>query len=257
MYRVDGALEGFVRDSGLFATTPNYLYKIRQAELPGGGLEEKATYRLIIEKADGTPMVTAETAIPGDFRITIPNPSAIPPKITIGGYSSSTVQWNTDINGLYFNVYWRVRWREVDGSGSLIKRDTIDWLAASNVKRASSPSGAGGIYAGITSVSGRAFYQLLLENIPASSSKYRYFDGLDITLEGGGREIEDYLVTAQANSGLTGAEVFPSFTNIEPEGAGYGIFTGKSRFEMSNVRITAETIDSMKVHPQAKSLNFQ
>jgi hypothetical protein len=58
--RVDGVKEGIVRDSGIFAQSPNWLYKIKPAQL-GGGLQAGATYVLIIKRADGKADITANS----------------------------------------------------------------------------------------------------------------------------------------------------------------------------------------------------
>ena len=75
--RVDGNLEGYVRDTGIFAHAPNWLYKLKPAAgnpviLPG----EK--YRLVIQRADGKPDVTASTTVPDNFIIGTPNTQQTP-----------------------------------------------------------------------------------------------------------------------------------------------------------------------------------
>ena len=62
LYRVDGNLEGYVRDSGLFADRPNWLYRTSGPFVTAG-----KTYELVIERNDGKPDITAQTVVPGDF----------------------------------------------------------------------------------------------------------------------------------------------------------------------------------------------
>lgn len=99
-------------------------------------------------------------------------------------------------------------------------------------------------------------FALLQQNIGNSSTRFRYFDGFDIMMEGGGREIEEYLITQQANSGITGAEVVTTYTNVMPEGSGFGLVSGKNRFTMLNIRVDPKTIEYMKNDPLTL-LNFK
>src|SRR5688572_8853293 len=60
LQRVNGDLEGYPREGGIFAETPNYLYKIK-ANVINLVVGEK--YQFILERNDGSAPVTAETII--------------------------------------------------------------------------------------------------------------------------------------------------------------------------------------------------
>lgn len=245
--RVDGNLEGYVREDGVFATQPNWLYKTKAQIFEG----EK--YRLVIERNDGKPDITAETTVPAEFIMRSPNPADIPPVISFLRDISPTIEWRTDVNGVYFNIQFQIRYRENAANGTLIKRDTLYWTPAPNVKR-SDQQVAGNLYRGSFLVSTESFYRFLVENIPPASDRFRFFDGIDIVLEGGGAEIERYLETAAANSGITGAEVIPTYTNLSE---GYGIFTSKNRTILNKVRVSSQTITDMNKQSPERDLNFQ
>jgi hypothetical protein len=252
--RVDGVLEGFTRDSGVFATSPNWLYKIKPSQF--SGLEPGASYRITLEFKDGSSPVYAETAIPKDFTPTAPNPQDIPVRIGFSSQNPTDIQWRTDANGVLFNVNLRVRYREEDSNGNLLKRETLEWFVGST-KRESSPLGAG-LFRAKIGASGQAFFRLLSEKIPpANIGHFRYFENVEIIIEGGGKEIEDYQITAQANAGITGAEIISTFTNIQPAGAGLGIVTAKNRLVRTDIRVTPATVDSMNADPLTKPLNFR
>ena len=70
----------------------------------------------------------------------------------------------------------------------------------------------------------------------------------------GGREIKEYLETAAANGNLTGAETFPSYTNISE---GYGVFTAKNQTIASGLRIDVVTVDSMNMSSITDTLGFR
>ncbi len=245
--RVDGNLEGHVREDGIFATQPNWLYKTKEQ------ITEGETYRLLIIRADGRADITAETVIPKEFRLIKPDPSDIPPVITFLRDVSPTIQWRTDEAGVFFNIRFQIRYRENAPNGSLIKRDTLYWTPIPNVRRTDIKT-AGDLYRAEALISTESFYNFLLQHITPAADRYRYFDGIDITLEGGGKEIELYLETAAANSGITGAEVIPTYTNLSE---GYGIFTAKNRVVLTKVRITPESIDDMNEASPINTLNFR
>ena len=247
LQRVDGNLEGYVRKDGVFATSPNWLYKTKDPILEG------ETYRFILVRADGKADVTAETSIPKEFKLIDPDPTAIPPAIVFIRDKSSTVRWRTDGNGVFFAIHFRIRYREETPSGSLLKHDTLYWTPIHNVRR-TDIAVSGDLYKGEADISTTSFYNFLVQNIPPANDRFRYFDGIDITLEGGGKEIERYLETASANSGLTGAEVVPTYTNLSE---GYGIFTAKNQIILNKVRVKEESINSMNDQSPTRELNFR
>ncbi len=257
MTRVDGNLEGYVREAGFFANQPNWLYKFKPADATQQ-LQEGETCRLVIVRADGKPDITAETTLPGTFRFQKPNQQSIPPLIAFGPNSPTTFEWRCDENGVYFNLDMLIQYREQTPSGQFLARKTLRWPVFKNQKRNTSGSGGAFGFSGSAKISANQFYQFLTDSIqPASESCggcYRFFEGIDLLLEGGGKEIENYLITANANEGLTGAEVLPSYTNISE---GFGIFTGKNQHLLTGCRVSTQTVDSMATHPTVGLLNFK
>lgn len=245
--RVDGNLEGHVRETGTFADSPNWLYKFKGSALTPGGL-----YRLVVERADGKPNITAETTIPKDFTITNPDPTNIVRKVTFTYSETTTVDWRTDEYGVYFNVFLILPYREEAPDGTTLLRDTLIWRGANNVERSGSQVGAG-VYKGTTELPGAQFFRFLSESLQPTTN-FRYFEKCSILLEGGGKEIKEFNITASANSGLTGAEVYPTYTNVTN---GLGVFSAKNEFRLNNVQISQKTIDSLQIHPLTQALKFR
>lgn len=251
MQRVDGSQEGYPRKGGIFATQPNWLYKYKFGALDS--LRKGEKYRLVIKRADGKPDITAETTIPRDYIFVDPKPFQDPRFIKFIPDETTNVEWRGDINAEYLNVNFRIRYREEYPDGTVVL-DTLDWLAAKNVQRGDQQV-SGGLYVGATTISGIGFYQFLKDNIPVEANPpKRYFLGIDFVLTGGGREIREYLEAAAANSGITGAEVFPTYTNLSE---GFGIFTGKNTGILRNITLTTKTIEEVGKNPLTSGLNFQ
>lgn len=252
LQRVNGALEGYPRSGGVFASEPNWLYKVKPSPSNPILIEGKR-YRFVIERTDGKPDVTAETTIPKEFFVTSPNPTDPPLRIAFLGKLNQNISWNTDVNGVYFNVTLIVRFYEKALNGTILNEQVLVWEAAKNLERdENAPSG---VYRATAPLSGISFYNFLANNLQRPpADRYREFHNCDIIIEGGGKEIKEYLATAQANAGLTGAETFPNYTNISE---GYGIFTAKNRSIFENVRIKTATVDSMNVYPMTDTLGFR
>ncbi|MFN0034554.1 MAG: hypothetical protein ACKVUS_05760 [Saprospiraceae bacterium] len=250
--RVDGALEGYPRDSGVFATQPNWLYKAKPTA--GFTLDGGKTYRLLIERNDNNgPDVTAETTLPNDFLVLEPDLSPQVPKVIFASNLGTDVRWRTDVNGVYFNVTFRIRYYDRFLNGTVAATHELVWEAAKNVER--NDVFSGGFYTGKVVIPRASFYSFLAQNIQKPPSNiYREFKNCDIILDGGGREIKEYLQIAAANADITGAETFPNYTNISE---GYGIFTAKNRTLAEDLRIDVKTVDSMNVNTVTDTLGFR
>lgn len=251
MHRVDGNLDGYPRKDGIFATQPNWLYKISPNALDS--LRRGEMYRLVIKRTDGKPDITAETTIPKDFFFRTPDPFKPIVEISFIPDFLTTVEWRGDENGVYFNVNFVIRYREEYSNGT-IRNDTLVWLAAKNIQR-SDVQVAGGLYKGLTTIQGESFYRFLDNNIDSvANPPIRHFNGVDIVLTGGGKEVKDFLETAAANSGITGAEVFPTYTNLSE---GYGLFSSRNTVHLNNVRLTNQTVEEVEKNPITSHLNFR
>lgn len=247
LQRVDGVLEGIVRDTGIFATSPNWLYKYK-----GGGNQLVAgeKYKLIIERKDGKAPVTAETTIPRDFQFIKPNPQQTPPLVNFFPNVPTDMEWRCDQNAVLFDIFVTVRYREEDANGNTLQHVSLVWKVPGNITL---DDLGGGLVRGKIPVSGTEFYRFLNTNVQPSTDKFRYFENMDIRLVGGGKEIKEYLVTANANAGITGAEVIPTYTNLSE---GYGIFSSKNSDVLTNIKVNTKTVDSMAIHPLTRDLNF-
>ncbi len=251
--RVDGVREGIVRAEGIFATRPNWLYKYK----PTGSavLTPGETYRLLIERKDGKPNITAETTLPRDFSFRAPNPQDIPPRISFLDDSIVTrIEWRTDVNGLFFNTTLVVRYREESTTGTLLGRRELTWVMARNSRRSNFEVGVGGQYRATGEATGKQFFEFLNKNIQPATDRVRIFEDIDIIVEGGGREIEKLLETQSANAGLTGAEVVTSYTNLSE---GLGLFTGKNVARLVRVQMTPQTLQAMQRSSLTRGLNFK
>ena len=250
LHRVDGALEGYPRQDGIFAKQPNWLYKISASELT---LVPGKKYRLVIKRTDGQPDITAETTIPNDFRFVNPNQDLSPPFIAFTLPNTTNVEWRCDVNSALFQIVFDIQYREENANGSLIRRDTLVWDAPFALEL--NNLGGSANFRGVGQISPTDLYRFLKANIDSvATPPFRYFEDISVTLVGGGKEIKDFQTVSAANLGITGAEVLPSYTNLSE---GYGVFSSKNTLKLNGVKFTNPTVDSISNHALTSHLNFR
>jgi len=252
--RIDGNLDGYPRDGGIFASSPNWLYRLKTP--PGGGLSPGETYRLVIERADGQPDITAQTTVPADFLFLSPSQAQTPPLIVFKAGTTTEFSWRADVNSAFFSLKGVIRYREEAGNGTVLGHYSVQWTLANNIPRGEFPTQIGGqtFYRTSYKAPANELFRLLADSIAPTSDRFRYFEGSEFTLEGGGSEIRLYLENASANSGITGSEILTTYTNLSE---GFGIFTAKNTSTLNSVKILPETVNSMNDDVLTKPLNFR
>ena len=253
MTRVDGAKEGYPRKDGTFATSPNWLYKVKPT--PGQPvLEVGKKYNVVVKRADGQPDITSSTTVPGEYVFNAPNQVQTPPLMAfVSDTLDYTVQWRTDANAYFFNIYLTVRYREEAPDGTVLSKNAVVWKTV-GATRDKDPLSGSSVYRGSAPLAGSEFFKFLAANIPPASGTFRYFEACDLTLEGGALDLLKYNEVASASGGITGAEVIPSYSNISE---GFGLFMSKNSTTLGNIRITPETVKAMNLLNITKPLNFR
>lgn len=255
MKRVDGNLEGYVRDNGVFADQPNYLYKVRNADIPGGGLKPSEKYRLVIERNDGKPNITAQVALPRDIVLAGFNSlKNTPPTLDLAPPQGQQIDMDVDSNALYFNVIVQIRVREVRPALPDTTYD-IRWPAVKNYKRSTNPVGGNNTFQAIPTLVPNDFFLFLTQTFPPSSTKQRYFQPFSVTIEGGGgKTLENFYATASVASSITSAEVVPTYSNLSE---GYGLLLSKTSLTVNNVLLNSRIVDTLNARAETRDLNFR
>ena len=167
--------------------------------------------------------------------------------------SPTSYQWQADTSATLFNVTLQVPIRMLKANGQLVRIDTLYWQAGKNIERGTNLSG--GQYVTATKIAGAGFYQFLNEELRpfAVQDTFRYFGKVRVILDGGGREITNFQISASANSGVTGAEIVPLFSNVTN---GMGVVSSKTRTISTEYFVQPQTVDSVRIHPLTSNLNF-
>ena len=246
LLKVDGNLEGYVRDTGIFAAAPNFLYKIKSSELM---LQGGKKYKLIIKRAGSDKnLVEATTEVADSIKITAPNQFESSRWIYDNLFSFTWGFSNQNTN--LFDVSIAINYDEYDAStpAMLVAKtqvlDIAKRLTPADLNASTFTYREMGI----------DLYKLLGNAIAAAPNKRRIFRTYDVIVKGGGKELLQYISVGKANSGLTGSELPPTFTNIN---GGYGIFSSVSTKIKKGYTIHPLTRDSIVNGIYTKQLNFQ
>jgi len=239
--KVDGNLEGYPKDTGIFAQSPNILYKTTEA------LNSFSSYRLVVTKPDDSVQISASTEIIDDFTIQRPSPLI---KVNLLPGNKYQVSWLTAQDGKIYQLVIRIHYVEYQFSDPLQKEDKfVDWTIFTDKP---SPSTAGGLSMDEDLI-GDNFYAFLNSAIPDNPSVFRVIRKADFMFSVGGETLDTYNQVYLAQQGLTSGQVLPNYTNVDN---GLGIFSTRFHKTVSDVSFENRTIDSISCFGVTQHLNF-
>lgn len=241
--RVNGADEGYPREEGVFATSPNYLYKFKlddPDELVGG--EE---YRLTLNRGDNKPEVVATTRVIADLDIAVPSTT-----IKFEADRKTKFRWNSGEHALFFDLSLRLNYLEnTEADPTEFVEKSLLWPLRKNIARDELQN------IGEYEISdGNDFYRFIANSLADAPPRIRDFKNIDVIVTGGDKNLFDYINIGQANTGITSAQVVPSYTNLSE---GYGIFGSTNRNVRTDITLTTATEDSLRAGQFTEFLNFQ
>ena len=237
--KVDGNLEGFVKDTGTFANTPNYLYKTTQPLVEG-------PYKITVTKSDEGKTVTAYTNVIGNFNVTRPN--VVVEKVNFIPSGKYNVQWYAANYGKIYDLTIRFHFEEQDINTSAVLRDTfIDWNVFHTLVASAGQTNFD------YSMLGATFYNIVHAKVQPDALVKRIPLNLDFMFSVGGEELYKYYLVNNAQTGITSGQIQPEYTNIEN---GLGIYSSRFHKNLIGVQIDPRTVDSLACNNQTKDLNF-
>lgn len=235
--KVDGDAEGLPRRTGIFATTPNVLYKVLTENFM---MEKNDEIILNIKRDETLPLVTATTMTIGEGKITRPTPTA---SVDFNFISPTRFLWSKGDNAVLFDLSLVLNYQERDlNSGTGFERKSITWEVINNTE------------ADEIEIEGRRFYETLNGAIDVNPNVVRRFLNVDFILASGGEELKSYIQVGQANLGITSSQDIPTYTNLSE---GRGVFSSRTKFFREGVNISPNTIDSLVNGTITANLNFE
>jgi len=233
---IDGNLDGHKRDTGAFANTPNYLYKIKTTDMdliPG----EK--YKLVVLKENRDTLTYATTTTIKN--IDIYRPSSTERPIKLDYKSKFTVSWDEDLSAGYYDMIITFNIKESTNNTDWVKKK-YEWKVKTKLSESTN------------SILGESFYQFLQNKIPVIPQVKRKFVSFDVKIRAVGKELKDYTQVINANLGITSSQQIPIYTNLSN---GYGIFTSINTSELNGFFLQEDYLDSLSYGIYTRELNFQ
>jgi len=241
--RVDGNLEGYPRQDGVFTQFPNYLYKIKQSQL---NLTGESEYRIQVKDESGAILANAKTTTLRPLLntdITSPNATGV---LSFLGYNSDIAfAFRSTERAYLHDILITINYTE-EKSGQITQK-SIEWPLVSNLEQNSN---------NVISyrVKGRSFFDFMKANLVADPNVNRYMRNASLKITSGGVELRNYTSILKANLGITSSGEIPSYTNIEN---GVGVFSAKTTFTRENINFANGTLDSLRNGVITKDLNFK
>jgi hypothetical protein len=237
--RVEGNLEGYPRQEGPFAETPNILYKIKSTDI---NLRAGDPMSLLIDRGADLPEVRAETRVLDEITIRESNPVS---PVNMDYERTVNFVFNVGEYAQVFDVRLLLHIEENRSGAKAV--NTLEWVLANDLRRTSSE---GRVSVGIM---GESFYRYLADVLSPDSGLRREFLGFDVAITAGGAEFIELLRLQEANTGLTSAQDIPVYSNISE---GLGIFSSRSTALREGLQITATSLDSLREGIFTRNLGF-
>lgn len=248
---VDANLEGYIKPEGIFASSPNYVYKT------DGILDPERDYRLVIINGETDRTVTAETGIIGDFEIFRPQSAITNPNFKVNWEIGNEVEfkWSAsddsgNQNAAFYDVVLYINYfeQEKNNPASRIEK-TLEWRIAEGIVPPTTTGNSRTL-----AFDGIVFYQYLSQNLePLGFDFCRELNDMDFVIYAGGEDLYNYIRTDLANTGITGTQPLPDYTNLSE---GRGVFSTRYDNVVDSVQINNDVREQLIINELTADLNF-
>ncbi len=229
------------KDSGLFASQPNYLYK---NPVPFA-IDKEATYTMHIFNPKTAKTFSSSTNIVKEIKVQAPsqNPSI---KIPLRENSPYNVRFETAINGKEYNLTIRFSYEEQDIPSGSFTNHSIDWVFNNFTVIDDQVSELRTVL-----VDANAFYKFVASKVAANQNKTREVGKLDFIFTAAHPTLYTFLQVNQPS--LTITNHIPVFSNIDN---GVGMFSSRLIHTVFQKELDPVALDSLRFGRFTKDLNF-
>ncbi len=249
---IDGNSEGIAKDTGLFANSPNYLYKIteriKDSRLITGGREDYE-YQLKVRNKTTGYECSSKTLTTGLLESISPVSDNLSP-ITINDKTNSyiSVYYREGRNVKTYDLVLRFWYKEVllsDTSKKEVK--FLNWEIFKNKATHS----LNGYETELFAVSGSIFYEILNASIKPNSLVKREALYCDVEYYGAGEDLYTFIQVNQPSLGIVQKK--PEYSNIYN---GLGIFSSRYVTRIKKIPVSSDMKKTLKLSTYTKDLNF-
>jgi hypothetical protein len=255
LQKVDGNTEGYRREAGPFATTPNYLYKVKNSVL---ALKSNEEWRVEVQrKGEAKAIAKSTTRVIGGYTITS--------QLGMNVSSSFAVSVETaadppaikeaDVSARFYAIKVIINYDET--VAGVTTRKHVDWPLSTSERRVGTPNVA--YDQQNFGRNGNEFFSFIGSNIPVTAGAARVFKDMEIEVSAGGQEIADFLNVGIANLGITGSQTIPIYSNVLDKNgaAALGVFGSRNRFSKKGFFLNDASLETLRTGALTKQLNFR
>lgn len=238
---VDGDTLGIEKDTGIFANSPNILYRITAP------IDSASQYKLFAIKHDTGDTISAQTNIVQGYYLYYPTkPDTY---IDLSDTGNITYTCKQAVNAMMYDLVLTFRYAEVHPSTGDSVVQSIDWVIFDN-KEGTNPDGNSTLS---YSLRRHSFYTFLASAIEQDTTLIRYAIDLTYTWYAGGTELYDQYLNILANLGLNQDYISPEYTNITN---GIGIFSSRHMQIAGNIKLSDASLDTLSCGSITSKLRF-
>jgi hypothetical protein len=232
------------REDGVFATSPNILYTVRDSEFNLDGGDD---VRLLITRI-GEADAVAETKIISPIEISRPVDM-----VSFDNYERTLgMSWSKEEGAAIYAITIFMDIRELFPGDPSRNRDIrLEW----NISNSFVPGGDQASERLVSfKVLNESFYQFIGNALEPENSVVRRFQNFDLQISAAGQAVLDRRLQENANAGLTSSQALPPYTNVI---GGLGMITSTVSTMREDIMIDGGSLDSLRDGIHTRSLGFQ
>jgi hypothetical protein len=220
-----------VKEPGIFATTPNILYRTNGIDR----INQDNNYKLVIYNRESGKTVTAKTDVVVDS-IFMTNPFSTTQQINWYGPAPFTVKWTTVPEGVVYQLTIRFHYTEVNLANSSDSQPKyIDWPFPQQVATNTSQTQSLGQV-----INKDDFYYYVKNQVSPNPDVKRIVGPLDFIFTVAASEFYTYIEVNKPPSGVN--QSIPQYTNVD---GGLGIFSSRLNQGYNNYVMAPQSKDSL------------
>lgn len=233
---VDANLEGYMREDGPFATSPNYIYKIRTSDMV---LNSGDSILFKLNRSAELPLVTARIVVLNDMSFSTP---ADDQKVLVfKPTESQQFSWSAKNDAKIFDFIINIFVQEVNVVTSATEIKKIVWSAQK------------GDFSKKALINNQSFYNILRDRLIVDGNIKRQILKVDLEVKAGGQDLLEFNSIVNANTGITASQEIPRYSNLSE---GFGLFASTATL-VRTMGISSDTKSYLKTDPATSALNFQ
>ena len=253
MTLVDANLEGYQKPEGIFADSPNYVYKTTEP------LNPESRYNVVITNGDTDKTVTLKerngqrsVGLIGDFTMLTPNVTPtyrmkLEPGDNIN-FKWTSMDESGERNAAFYDVIFYINYFETErGNPASRTSKTVEWVLRRNMPAVEDASNQD------FEVAATDFYRNLGQQLELNPLVCRELGDADLVIYAGGRDLLEYINRQNANSGITGTQGFDDYTNLSE---GLGIISTRFNKRVEGIQFNADVEEELLTNEFTFALGF-